>query len=130
MVVFAFLGCASKCRAALPVEEPIHLIEIAWGTVPDRLDHVVLVPGAANSHTLTGLPAGLVWVRATAISVTGVRSEPSRVKKIPIVPPADPVPMVRVHVYQTDLSGTRIRIATLYVPRKEKDFFQLGIETP
>jgi hypothetical protein len=45
-------------------------------------------------------------------------------------PPADP-PMVRIRVYQlsADLK-TRREIATLYVPKRDRDFYQLGIEMP
>lgn len=51
----------------------------------------------------------------------------------PIEIPADPKPepaMVKVHVYQISDLKTRRIVATLYLEKRQSDFFQLGIETP
>lgn len=129
---FLFLILFSLAAAAVPVR-------VSWEIGPaqvgvnyrvvrliDGSEPMPLGETSAASLVVEALPGDQLAV--VAFNELGT-AEPSA----PIQIPADPkpeTPMVKVHVYQvSDLKHRRI-VATLYVERKQADFFQLGIETP
>jgi hypothetical protein len=135
--VVGFVALANKCHAAaspsIPSEPTPIRYELSYGPDPENLATTIDL-GEATDYLLTGLDPGTYYCSVTAISPEGIRSSPSALvthqvpQPDPITPPPDP-PMVRLNVYQVDLlTRQRTIIATLYVPRKERDFFQLGID--
>jgi len=127
-IIAAFLVCISVCRAAvwsLPSETIAHY-EVAYGQASGDYPNKVITQ--ATEHLFSGLAAGKWYFVVTAISSSGERSGTS--PEVSYVFPEPQQPMVKLHVYRIDLQGNRSILSTIYVARKEKDFFQLGIETP
>ncbi len=137
LLLTAFVIIVSqKCAAALLPSE-IGAWEVRYGMDPASMDSTISLPAEATGHALTGLlPGATYYCQVTAISAAGIRSSPSatiiyQVPKQDPIPPVDPAPqpaMVKLHIYRISDLTHRELIATLYVPRKEKDFFQFGIE--
>jgi hypothetical protein len=133
LAVFAFSALAATCSGAE--------VNLGWNANPAseavqsyRVYCVSSTPkallGVSDTTNLTVVaePGEVVTVAA----FNGVEGPLSAPLTIPLPPVAETTPepaMVKVHIYQTDLK-TRKVIATVYVARKEEDFFQIGIETP
>jgi hypothetical protein len=110
----------------MAIEESIRY-EVRYSTDAAALDH--MIETSETEIILTNLaPGTLYYAEVTAIAQDGTRSSPSALVSYQ-TPSADPSPMVPVHVWQVDLlTGRRTLIGTLYVARREKDFFQLSCE--
>ena len=113
-----------QCSGAAQMPPEIAAWEIRYGTDPANLESSITVPGDVTEYVITGLAPEVTYhFSVTAISTSSVRSSPSA-----LVSGSVTQPMVTVHLYEVDLLGNRVIVATHYFARKEKAFFQLGIE--
>jgi hypothetical protein len=120
-----FLSLVFLCHAAAASLPGVRYL-VEFGTDPLTLDRTQET--TETEITLTGLtPGATCYARVQAISLDGILSEKSALVTYQ-VPQNEPSPMVPVNVWQVDLLGNRLLIGTLYVARKEKDFFQLSYE--
>lgn len=130
VVLFLLSGVApaASYRISWPVVPPqvgvsFRVVRVVDGSVP-----VPLGETTGTSLVVEAAPGDRISV--IAFSAEFGEAEPSPPVEIPAETNPDP-PMVKVRVYQlSDDLKTRREIATLYVPKRDRDFYQLGIETP
>ncbi len=128
LVVLATSAHGAQRRISWPVVAPQVGVSFKVVKLVDGGTPVILGETTSSSLVVDVSPGDKVSV--IAFNSHFGEALPSPPVEIPPAPDPDP-PMVKVRVYQlsADLK-TRREIATLYVPKRDKDFYQLGIETP
>lgn len=128
LYVLAHGAMGASRRISWPVTPPqvgvsFRVVKLVDGSAP-----VTLGQTNGNSLVVEASPGDRISIIATSPYFDDApASDPI---EIPAEPNSDP-PMVKVRVYQlSDDLKTRREIATLYVPKRDRDFYQLGIETP
>ncbi len=128
VVTIGALVLSQKCSAAAQGPPEVAAWEIRYGTDPSNLESTITASGDVTDYTVTGLaPDTTYHFSITAVSPSGVHSSPSALVTYQ-TPVATAPAMVTVHLYEIDLAGNRTIVATHYFARKERAFFQLGIE--